>query len=250
MGCYRAKHTHDMDKSVRGFSDSHTSSHFSRRGSRVPVQRGHLWTGLHTWAPQGLMRGSRRPPVGAPAGQLHARQSPQTGSLRGAGPSVGSMAISLRGYSRPEKGETRQHGEDARAVSVLHPQKQGHQMLLVPSASQKTSSTQPPHPSMGDPSLGPEGQAEREEDNLPPPQSKKHPSQVKKLPKIPSNTEVLPKPAVKTDCKSSVSAHTKDTSPGRAGQGAPAPPVLLAGSRPPHLASKIQKNPQAPLSLK
>lgn len=112
------------------------------------------------------------------------------------------------------------------------------------SASQKTSSTQPPHPSIGDPSLGPEGQAERKEDNLPPPQSKKHPSQVKKLPKIPSNTEVLPKLAVKTDCRSSVSTHTKDTSPGRAGQGAPAPPLWLAGSRPPQLASKSQKTPQ------
>lgn len=110
MGCYRAKHTHDMDESARGFSDSHTSSHISRRGSQVPVQWGHLWTGPHTWAPQGHMRGSRRPPVGAPAGQLHARQSSEAGSLRGAEPSVGPMAISLRGYSRPEKGETWQRG--------------------------------------------------------------------------------------------------------------------------------------------
>lgn len=145
MGCYRAKHTHDMDESARGFSDSHTSSHISRRGSRVPVQRGHLWTGPHTWAPQGLMRGSRRPPVGAPAGQLHARQRPEAGSLRGAEPSVGPMAISLRGYSRPEKGETRQRGEDACMVSVLRPQKQGHQMLLVPCQPHRKPAQLSPH---------------------------------------------------------------------------------------------------------
>ena len=135
MGCYRAKHTHDMDESAWGFSDSHMSSYISRRGSRVPVHE----------ALQGLIMGSRGPPVGAPAGQLHVHQSPEAGSLHGAELRLGPVAINSRGYSRPEKGETWQCSKDAHAVSVLPPQKQGHQMLLVPCQPHRKPAQPSPH---------------------------------------------------------------------------------------------------------